>query len=46
MVDETKHGLMVEESITAMQLVKEVAKKIRLDDDTHFAIFETRGTEG
>jgi len=45
MVDETKHGLMVDENITTTQLIKEVAKKIRMEDDTHFAIFETRGTE-
>lgn len=44
-VDETKHGLMVDENITAAQLIKEVAKKIRLEDDTYFAIYETRGTE-
>lgn len=45
MVDETKHGLMVDENISAALLCKEVAKKIRLEDDAHFAIFETRGTE-
>jgi len=44
-VDETKHGFVVEENITALQLSKEVAKKIRLTDDSHYAIFETRGVE-
>jgi len=45
-VDETKHGFVVDENISAAQLSKEVAKKIGLNDvDSHYAIFETRGIE-
>jgi hypothetical protein len=45
MVDETKHGFGVDEHATSAQLIKEVAVKIALKEDQHFALFEVRGDE-
>jgi len=42
---ESKHGLMVEDTITAAQLVEVTANKVHLNDWSHFAIFENRGDE-
>jgi len=45
MVDETKHGLMIDENTTAQQLAANISQKIGLTDYSHFAIFEVKGDE-
>jgi len=46
MVDETtKHGFVIEEQTTSAQLIKDVAVKIGLKEDNHFALFEVRGED-
>jgi len=45
MVDETKHGILVEENTTALQLAATISNKIGLVDYSHFALFEIKGEE-
>jgi len=44
-VDETKHGLMIDDNTSTLQLINTIAKKINLKDESHFAIFEVKGEE-